>query len=276
MRDLSISETSKMLVESIQRSFVKNRILGNLPLPDLAAIGECLEPIVLTERVSLQSPRKPVEFVYFIESGIVSQRIVDAGSIFETALVGYRGAIGLSSLFGGHIPTLQSVVLFPGHALRIPRHELRQLMEKRPQVSEYLLRHVEALTMHGAQTGLCGVRHHLEQRLACWLCLACDAYNSDVLPVTHDYLADALGLRRAGVTDALSRLEGQGLVHKMRGILRVSDRKGLEEKACGCYGLIAKTYAAAEHETLAEYGGKKDEGHSIVRLAPRPQQTEMV
>lgn len=237
-----------MLAESNKRSFAKNAILAGLALQDLAAIGECLEPIALSERMILQEPNKPVEYVYFIESGIVSLRIVAAGSMFETAVVGYRGAIGASSLLEGHAPTHQSVVLFAGYALKIHSDDLRRVINERPQVREHLLRYAQALMMHGAQTGLCGVRHSLEGRLACWLCLACDAHHSHILPVTHNYLATALALRRAGVTETLIRFEEQGLIRKMRGVLQISDRKRLEQKACSCYGVIANAYdCAAEH-----------------------------
>jgi CRP-like cAMP-binding protein len=239
-------------VPPIKRSFVNNRILAGLSLNDLAVMGELLEPVILRERMILHEPRQPIEFVYFIESGIVSVRIVAAGSILETALVGYRGAIGVPYFLGGHIPTHQSIVLFPGHALRIPGNELRCLMDARPHIREHLQRYLQALVMHGAQAGLCGVHHSLEQRLACWLCLACDAYNNETLPVTHDYLADVLGLRRAGVTDTLIRFEELGIIHKTRGLLRVCDRARLEQRACSCYGLIAGAYASAERPTSAE------------------------
>jgi CRP-like cAMP-binding protein len=235
----------EMLAEPNKLSFTKNAILAGLPLQDLAAIAESLEPIALRERMILQEPNKPVEYAYFVESGIVSQRIVDAGSIFETAVVGYRGAIGASFLLEGHTPTHQSVVLFAGRALRIHSDNLRRVTNERNRVHEHLLRYAQALTMHGAQTGLCGVRHNLEGRLACWLCLASDAHHSLVLPITHDYLATALALRRAGITETLIRFEEQGLIRKMRGVLQVNDRKRLEQKACSCYGVIANAYDCA-------------------------------
>lgn len=234
-----------MLAKPNAFSFTKNAILAGLPLEDFAAIAEFLEPIALKERMILQEPSKPVEYVYFVESGIVSQRIVAAGSMFETAVVGYRGAVGASFLLEGHTPTYQSVVLFPGRALRIHREALLQLIGQRYQIRIDLLRYAQALTMHSAQTGLCGVRHNLEERLACWLGLTCDAYHNLVLPVTHNYLATALALRRAGITETLIRFEEQGLVRKMRGILQVNDRKRLEQKACSCYGVIAKAYDCA-------------------------------
>lgn len=241
-----------MLAQSNKRPFVKNTILARISLSDLAAIGPFLEPIVLKERMNLQEPRKPVEHIYFVESGIISIRIVAAGSILETAVVGHRGAIGISFLLGGHISTHQSIVLLPGSALRIHVDDLRRVMNERPHILEHLSQYVQALNMHCAHMGLCGVRHELEQRVACWLCLACDALDGHVLPVTHDYLSTVLGLRRAGVTEALIQFEEQGLIRKMRGILQVDDRRCLEQRACGCYGIIASAYASAEHLTCVE------------------------
>lgn len=244
--------TGEMLAQSNKRPFVKNTILASLSLPDLAAIGLFLEPIALKERMIVQEPRRRVEHVHFVESGIISIRIVAAGSILETAVVGCRGAIGISFLLGGHIPTHQSIVQLPGSALRIHADDLRRVMSDRPQILERLSRYAQALNMHGAHMGLCGVRHQLEQRLACWLCLACDALDGHVLPVTHDYLSTVLGLRRAGVTERLIQFEEQGLIRKTRGVLQVDDRKRLEQKACSCYGIIAGAYASAEHLTCVE------------------------
>ncbi|MHC4049368.1 Crp/Fnr family transcriptional regulator [Bradyrhizobium sp. 25ACV] len=234
------------------RSFVKNSILARISLQDLAALGEFLEPIVLKERVVLQEPRRNLEHVYFIESGLVSLRIIAPGSIIETAVVGYRGAVGGSLIAGGNVTTEQAVVLFPGSALRIHVDDLRRVVSKRPNVLENLLRYSQTLNTHCAQTGLCGVRHELERRLACWLCLVCDTLDSNVLSVTHDYISAVLGLQRAGITRALNRFEEQGLIRKMRGILQVDNRERLEAKACCCYGIIASAYASLDHASTGE------------------------
>lgn len=247
----SVSGTQPMLhrpgtVRPNSRSFVKSAILARISLQDLAAIGEFLEPIVLKERMVLQEPKKHLDHVYFIESGLVSLRIVAAGSILETAVIGYRGAVGASLLVGGHLSTHQSIVLFPGSAHRIRVENLRRVTNERPEIREHLLRYVQAQTLHCAQTGLCGVRHDREKRLACWICLASDAVDAQVLPVTHDYLSSALGLRRAGVTETLIRFEEQGLIRKMRGVLHINERKCLEQMACSCYKLISGAYASSE------------------------------
>jgi len=234
------------------RSFVRNAILAKCSPQDLAAIGQFLEPIVLKERAVLQEPKRPLDHVYFVESGLVSLRIVATGSLLEVAVIGYRGAIGASLLMGRQISMHQAIVLFPASAHRIRVEDLRRVMNDRPEIREHLSRYDQALALHCAQTGLCGVRHGRERRLASWLCLASDAADARVLPVTHDYLSSVLGLRRAGVTETLSLFEGQGLIRKRRGVLEIDARKSLEQKTCGCYKLVSDAYASCESATSAE------------------------
>ncbi|WP_342723889.1 Crp/Fnr family transcriptional regulator [Bradyrhizobium sp. B097] len=237
-------------VRQNMRGFAKNEILARISLQDLAAIGELLEPVILRERMILQEPKTHLEHVYFIESGLVSLRVVAIGSILETAVIGHRGAVGASLLFGGHPSAHQAVVLFPGSAHRIRIEDLRRLMNESREIQRHLLQYVQALTLHCAQIGLCGVRHDREKRIACWLCLASDAIDGSVLPVTHDYLSSVLGLRRAGVTETLIRFEEQGLIRKMRGVLQIDQRKPLEQKACCCYRRIASAYDCSDPDGL--------------------------
>ncbi|MCP3413626.1 Crp/Fnr family transcriptional regulator [Bradyrhizobium brasilense] len=234
-----------LTVGSKKQASLKNAILARLSLEDLAAMGGSLEPIVLKERMVLQEPKRPVEHVYFMESGLVSLRVIAAGSMLETAVIGYRGAVGTSLLWGGHISSHQSVVLFPGSAYRIPVENLRRLMKERPGIRERLFEYLQALTFQCVQAGLCGVRHNREQRLASWLCLASDAVDACVLPVTHDYLSSVLGVRRAGVTETLIRFEQQGVIRKMRGVLQIDQRESLEQKTCCCYKLVSSAYASS-------------------------------
>ncbi|TWB92967.1 CRP-like cAMP-binding protein [Bradyrhizobium macuxiense] len=229
-----------------RRAFVKNAILASLSPQDVAAIGELLEPIVLKERMVLQEPKRRLEHIYFIESGLVSLRLVAEGCILETAMIGHQGAVAASLLVGGHLSTHQAVVLFPGTAHRIRVEDLNRVMNERPAIREHLVQYVQALTLHCLQTGLCGVRHDRDKRLASWLCFASDAIGAPVLPVTHDYLSTALGLRRAGVTETLIRFEEQGLIRKMRGVLQIDDRRCLEQRACCCYKLVSSAYGSSQ------------------------------
>ena len=221
---------------------IRNGILRNFALADLACIGPFLKPVALKERAVLQEPKKPVEHINFVETGIVSLRTIASGCILETAMVGFRGAVGASVALGADTAMHQSIVLVSGSALRIHADDLRRLMTERPQIREHLLQYIQALMVHGSQTALCGVRHDLEQRLACWLCIAHNALEGDVLPITHDHLSTILGLRRAGLTESLIRFEEQGLIRKSRGVMHVRERNLLQQKACGCYGVIASAY----------------------------------
>jgi CRP-like cAMP-binding protein len=250
--EMLIGGEGSMLAQPSRRPFVRNEILASLSRPDLAAIGEYFEPIALKERMIVQELKKPVEYVYFVETGIISLRIVAGGSMLETAVVGHRGALGASFLSGGHLPIHQAVVHSPGNALRISAGHLRRVMNESLEIQERLFRYAQALTLHCAQSGLCGVRHCCQQRLACWLCLAADATDSRVLPVTQDYLSAVLGLRRPSVSEALTRFEKKGLIGKSRGVLHVNDRKHLELEACSCYSIIAGAYASTEILTCVD------------------------
>jgi CRP-like cAMP-binding protein len=231
-----------MSLSSHTRPVVKNRILAGLSPSDFGSIRPFLEPVTLKGRSVLHEANKRIEHVNFIETGIISLRTLASGSVLETAMVGCYGAVGASIALGADTSLHRSIVLVPGNALRIRTDDLQRSMHERPQIREHLLRYVKSLMNHSSQISLCGVRHELEQRLACWLCLACDALDGNVLPITHDHISINLGLRRAGVTEALNRFEEEGLVQKKRGVLQVRDRRLLGQKACGCYAIIANEY----------------------------------
>jgi CRP-like cAMP-binding protein len=237
-----LGDLGEVLAQSNGKQPFRNSILRSLPLIDFAVLRPSLQPVVLKERAVLQEPTKRIEYVNFIETGIVSLRTLSPGSILETAMVGSQGAVGASVVLGPKVSMHQSVVLVASTALRIHVNDLERSMFERPRIREHLLHHVQALMIHSSQTALCGVRHELESRLASWLCLACDSLGGFVLPITHDHLSMLLGLRLAGVTETLAKFEEAGMIRKMRGVLEVCDRKRLEQEACGCYQIIAKSY----------------------------------
>ena len=227
------------------KPIVRNSILRGLPLSDFARIRPFLRTVSLKGNEILQDYRKQVEHIDFIETGIISLRTFAGGNTLETAMVGRQGVVGASVALGAQTSMHRCIVLVPGSSLRIRTDELYNSMQERPQIREHILRYVQALMIHGSQTALCGVRHELEQRLACWLCLATDGLNDGILPVTHENLSLILGLRRAGVTESLSRFESQGLIRKMRGVLEIREHGQLKTKSCFCYGVIANAYKVA-------------------------------
>jgi CRP-like cAMP-binding protein len=231
-----------MILSKIASNSVRNRVLGSLSQADFDIVRPFLQPVNLRERMVLQDPGRKVDQVTFIETGVISMMTLAAGSVLENAMVGHQGFVGVSVVLGTRTSAHRSLVLVPGSAFSITADNLAQCMCKRPQIREHLIRYVESLMIHNTQIALCGVRHSLEQRLACWLCLACDALGGTVLPITHDGLSTILGLRRASVTEGLIRFEELGLVRKTRGLLQVCDRDSLQQKACCCYGVIARAY----------------------------------
>jgi CRP-like cAMP-binding protein len=231
-----------MLVQHHGNPLIRNRILAGLSQADIDSLHMFLQPVSIKERSILQESNKPIEHVYFIESGIVSLRTLARDATLENAMVGAYGAVGVSVALGSRTSMHRSVVLVPGKAFRIRVDDLLRLVRERPQIGEHILRYVQSLMIHSSQTALCGVKHGLEERLACWVCLAFDALDGDILPITHDHLAIILGMRRAAVTESLLRFEEQGLIRKTRGFLRIQDLSLLQQRACCCYGIITNAY----------------------------------
>jgi len=209
-----------------------------------------LDLVSLKEREVLQEPQRRIQHIDFVEAGIVSLTTLTTGSTIEAATVDFHGAVGFSVALGATVSLHRSVVLVPGRALRISADNLGRCMDERPQIRDNVLRFIHSFMVHSAQTALCGVRHDLEPRLARWLSLVCDALNCNALAITHDQLSEILGSRRASVTKTLLRLEEQGLVEKMRGVLQVRDRDLLRRKACGCYHIISDAYQAKDTRGL--------------------------
>src|SRR5215210_1414734 len=127
-----------------------------------------------------------------------------------------------------------------GHGYRIPSSELRRAIDESALLRRLLLRFAHVFTSQSAQTAACNARHSIERRLARWLLLAHDRMADDRVPLTHEYLALMLGVRRAGVTVALHELEGEKLVRARRGQITVIDRAGLEARSCGCYAIVTQ------------------------------------
>jgi CRP-like cAMP-binding protein len=213
-------------------------------VPELfGSVRPYLQPVVLKRRAILQEHNRPVEHIYFIERGVASlfARTHRDGPV-EVAMVGRLGFVGVAAVLGAMRSPNRCVMEVPGEALRIAARDLRHIMEATPGVRQQLLNYVHALLVQNTQTALCNVRHEVEERLCRWLLLASDRLDETIVPLTHDQLAMILGVRRAGVTTALSALEELGAVIKARGAVKIVDRAILEQKTCECYRIIAWEY----------------------------------
>jgi CRP-like cAMP-binding protein len=221
---------------------VRNRLLGALLPEDLATLWPSLEPVDLTLRQTLQTPEAPMEAVYFIETGWISMiATLEDGDGAEVGLVGHEGMLGLPLLLNDDRDDLEGMVQCQGTALRLPAAAFQEALVQIPSLRPLLNRY--ALVHHGqvARTGACNGRHHIDQRLARWLLMAHDrAQGDDTYPMTHEFLSMMLAVRRAGISTAAMVLQRAGLIRYSAGRITITDRDGLENASCECYGVTRR------------------------------------
>jgi CRP-like cAMP-binding protein len=217
---------------------IRNRLLRALPPEDLTALWPRLEPVDLELKQVVQLPEVPVDAVYFPETGWFSMvATLEDGDGAEVGLLGYEGMMGLPLLLDDDRDDLEGMVQCPGTGLRLPAADFREALEQLPNLRRLLNRY--ALVHHGqvARTAACNGRHDVAQRLARWLLMAHDRAEGDTYPMTHEFLSMMLGVRRAGVSTAASVLQKAGLIRYGAGRMTITDRPGLENSSCECYGV---------------------------------------
>lgn len=218
---------------------VQNAVLATLPEPQFALFRPHLKAVLLKRNEILQDALRYPDAAYFIESGVVSRmvRTVRDGPV-EVAVVGKFGFVGVSLVLGAAQTIQRSVVRVPGTALRIEAGAFRDILQRSPATREHLLGYVQLLIALNAQIALCNARHEISERVARWLLLAHDRIGSDRVPVTHGMIASALGVRRPGVSKALSDLEAKGIILGARGAIRIRDMDGLRAESCECERIL--------------------------------------
>jgi CRP-like cAMP-binding protein len=216
----------------------RNRLLRALSPDDFGLVGPQLEPIEVPLRTVFEKPNKPIEHVYFIESGMAS--VVANGMAdrrIEVGVIGRDGMSGMTVILGNHRSPHETFVQMAGEALRMTSDDLRQSMKASATLQPFLLRYAQAFMIQTAHTALANGRATIHERLARWLLMAHDRIDGDQLTLVHEFLALMLGVRREGVTIALQELEREGLIRTTRGNITIVDRKGLEKTADGSYGV---------------------------------------
>lgn len=214
----------------------QNLILGALPAADFEALEARLEPVSLAVRELLYSPDSPAAHAWFPGTAVLSlQQVIDGRPGSEVALVGREGMVGLVAVLGDLPSSRQACVHCAGFAWRMPAAALREHFDASPALRALLLRHAQGLMAQIAQNGVCYRLHSVEQQVCRRLLMSMDRLGSREIPVTHEVLAGALGVRREAVTLAACRLLADGLVQGGRGRIVVLDRDGLERRACECY-----------------------------------------
>jgi CRP-like cAMP-binding protein len=221
----------------------RNHLLSVLPVPELHRLLPSLEPVNLPLGKALYESGDQMDFVYFPTTAIVSLLYeLEDGASAEIAVVGYEGVVGIALFMGGDTMPNRAVVQSGGQGYRLAGRLLKQEFNRAGELQHLLLRYTPALLSQMAQTAVCNRHHTVDQQLCRWLLLSLDRLPSNQLNMTQELIANMLGVRREGVTEAAGKLQKAGLIHHERGRISVLDRPGLELRVCECYQVVRKEF----------------------------------
>jgi len=224
--------------ETPQFGTSSNRLLSRLSREHFGRLAPHLEATDLPNRYRLEIRNRRIEYVYFLESGFAS--VVANGNkdrSIEVGLIGREGMTGLAVLMGTDRAPYDTYIQLGGKGWRVKVDDFSRAIKQNPTMHAVLLQFGHAFVVQAAYTALANARSKLEERLARWLLMAHDRADGDEIPLTHEFLALMLGVRRPGVTLALSFLVRQGLIGTSRGFIAITDRRGLEKSSNGAYGV---------------------------------------
>lgn len=221
-----------------------NNLLASLPKLEWDHWSHDLERVNLRLGEVLYESGGAMKYVYFPTTAIVSLLyVLENGASAEIAVVGYEGIVGIAVFMGGGSTPSRAVVQSAGIAFRLKAQVLKAGFDRSGPVLHLLLRYTQALITQMTQTAVCNRHHSIDQQLCRWLLLSLDRLSGDQLKMTQELIANMLGVRREGVTEAALRLQTTGLIQYARGHITVLDRPGLEARTCECYDVVRKEYA---------------------------------
>jgi CRP-like cAMP-binding protein len=220
-----------------------NRLLAALPAASLQKLLPSLERVPLPLGMVVYESGGTQGYVYFPTSSIVSLLYVLAdGASAEIAVTGNEGLVGIALFMGGETTPSRAVVQSAGHGYRLRAAVLKKAFEDGGELQHLLLRYTQALITQMTQTAVCNRHHAVDQQLCRWLLLSLDRLSGNELVMTQELIANMLGVRREGVTEAAGKLQDEGLIRYSRGRITVLDRPQLEARVCECYAVVKKEY----------------------------------
>jgi CRP-like cAMP-binding protein len=220
-----------------------NQLLASLPVAEWERVGPLLEAVDLPLGQVLYESGSKLGHVYFPINAIVSLLyVMEDGASAEIAVVGHEGLVGISLFMGGETTPSRAVVQSAGKGYRLRAADIKAEFNRSGPVMHLLLRYTQALITQMAQTAVCNRHHSLDQQLCRWLLLSLDRLSGNELVMTQELIANMLGVRREGVTEAALKLQKMGLIRYARGHISVLDRPGLEQRVCECYAVVKKEY----------------------------------
>jgi CRP-like cAMP-binding protein len=229
-----------------------NFLLAALPDPEWQRWRVLLEKVDMPLGQVLYESGATLTHIYFPTTSIVSLLyVMENGASAEIAVVGREGLVGVSLFMGGESTPSRAVVQSAGHGYRLRAQSMKDEFDRAGPVLHLLLRYTQALITQMAQTAACNRHHTLDQQLCRWLLLSLDRLRANELAMTQELIANMLGVRREGVTEAANKLQQAGLISYARGHITVLDRAGLEKRTCECYAVVKREYDRLLPEELA-------------------------
>lgn len=219
-----------------------NQLLASLPPDEMAVIGPHLKPVRVAAGDILYHPDRPIPFVHFPTTCVLSIAVPLEGRVLAGAgLVGPEGMVCIRAYFGGDVVPFLAMVQNPGEVLRMPTDDFHAVLGGCPVMAAVLGRYADAFLTQVSYAAVCNSVHSTEQRCCRWLLMTHDRAVPNGFTLTHETLSQMLGVQRTSVTEVASSLQARGLIRYSRGKIRVVDRVGLEGAACACYaGIRAK------------------------------------
>jgi CRP-like cAMP-binding protein len=218
-----------------------NRLLAGMPREPYFAFRALLKPVSLRRNEILTTGNRPIQAAYFLDSGLASVAWSGSGDrLIDVSVLGCDGMVGSPLVLGLRSTPFRITMLTKGTALCIGAEKLISAMAADPRLRDYLLRAPARQLMHVAQTAACNGIHQIHHRLPRWLLMCQDQLQSEPIPLSHETLSDMLGVRRAGIGDAIAVLERKGIIRSSRSAITVLDRARLEAEACSCYRALQK------------------------------------
>jgi CRP-like cAMP-binding protein len=223
----------------VSHSPQQNHLLAALPAAEFDRVAPELELVTMPLGEALYESGGQLRHVYFPTTSIVSLLyVMENGASAEIAIVGNEGILGISLFMGGETTPNRAVVQSAGHGYRLKAQVLKREFQRAGPVMDLLLRYTQALITQMAQTAACNRHHSIEQQLCRWLLLSLDRLSTFELTMTQELIANMLGVRREGVTEAAGKLQRTGIIRYSRGRITVLDRERLEQNVCECYAVV--------------------------------------
>ena len=219
----------------------QNNLLASLPVDVQQRIFPLLDPVTFPLGRVLYESGETSDYIYFPTDAIVSLLyVMQNGASAEISVVGYEGMVGTSVFMGGNSTTSRAVVQSAGSLFRLKSHLLLAEFNRQGEMMDLLLRYTQSLITQISQTAVCNRHHSIDQQLSRWLLLSLDRLPDNCLVMTQELIANMLGVRREGVTEAAGKLQKQGIIEYHRGRITVVDRPKLERLSCECYAVVKR------------------------------------